>query len=50
VGSDAQYLRHHVLEVPIHQDISLEQLEHVARQVLRLGVGMERREAVSIPA
>jgi len=32
-GSDAQFLRRHVLEVPIHQDVTPEHLDHVAQQV-----------------
>jgi hypothetical protein len=35
-GSDAQYLRAHVLELPIHQDVNRSQVEYIADQVLRL--------------
>jgi dTDP-4-amino-4,6-dideoxygalactose transaminase len=35
-GADAQYLRAHVLEIPIHQDVSRPQVEYIADQVLRL--------------
>ena len=35
-GTDAQYLRAHVLELPIHQDVSRAQVEYIADQVLRL--------------
>jgi dTDP-4-amino-4,6-dideoxygalactose transaminase len=35
-GSDAQYLRAHVLELPIHQDVTRSQVEYIADQVLRL--------------
>jgi dTDP-4-amino-4,6-dideoxygalactose transaminase len=36
IGPDARYLRWHVLELPIHQDVSESQVEYTARQVLRL--------------
>jgi dTDP-4-amino-4,6-dideoxygalactose transaminase len=35
-GTDARYLRAHVLELPIHQDVSRSQVEYIADQVLRL--------------
>jgi len=35
-GPDAQYLRAHVLELPIHQDVGPSQVEYIAEQVLRL--------------
>ena len=35
-GADAQYLRAHVLELPIHQDVNRSQVEYIADQVLRL--------------
>ena len=35
-GSDARYLRAHVLELPIHQDVTPSQVEYIAEQVLRL--------------
>jgi hypothetical protein len=35
-GADAQYLRAHVLEIPIHQDVNPSQVEYIADQVLRL--------------
>jgi perosamine synthetase len=35
-GADAQYLRAHVLELPIHQDVTRSQVEYIAAQVLRL--------------
>lgn len=35
-GSDADYLRQHVLELPIHQDVTPEQVAYVADQVLRV--------------
>lgn len=34
--SDAQFLRKHVLELPIHQDITPRQVEYMAEQVLSL--------------
>ena len=33
---DVQFLRDHVLELPIHQDITPEQVEYIAEEVLRL--------------
>jgi hypothetical protein len=35
-GADAKYLRAHVLELPIHQDVTESQVEYIADQVLRL--------------
>jgi perosamine synthetase len=35
-GPDAQFLRAHVLELPIHQDVGPSQVEYIADQVLRL--------------
>jgi perosamine synthetase len=35
-GPGAQYLRAHVLELPIHQDVGPVQVEYIADQVLRL--------------
>jgi hypothetical protein len=35
-GADAQYLRAHVLELPIHQGVEPSQVEYIADQVLRL--------------
>jgi dTDP-4-amino-4,6-dideoxygalactose transaminase len=36
IGPDARYLRAHVLELPIHQDVTPAQVEYIATQVLRL--------------
>ena len=36
IGPDARYLRSHVLELPIHQDVSPAQVEFIAEQVLRM--------------
>jgi dTDP-4-amino-4,6-dideoxygalactose transaminase len=36
MGPDARFLRAHVLELPIHQDLTPEQVSHVARQVSAL--------------
>jgi len=33
---DAHFLRRHVLEIPIHQDVSRAQLDYIAGQVLRM--------------
>jgi hypothetical protein len=35
-GTDARYLRAHVLELPIHQDVTRSQVEYIADQVLHL--------------
>jgi dTDP-4-amino-4,6-dideoxygalactose transaminase len=35
-GPEAQYLRAHVLELPIHQDVGPAQVQYIADQVLRL--------------
>ena len=35
-GADARFLREHVLELPIHQDIAPEQIDYMAREVLNL--------------
>lgn len=37
-GSDARFLRAHVLELPIHQDVTPAQVEYIADQVKRLGL------------
>jgi dTDP-4-amino-4,6-dideoxygalactose transaminase len=39
MGSDARFLRRHVLELPIHQDLTPRHIDHVARQMLSLGLG-----------
>ena len=36
VFRDAQFLRDHVLELPIHQDVTAEQVDYMAEQVLSL--------------
>jgi dTDP-4-amino-4,6-dideoxygalactose transaminase len=35
-GADARFLREHALELPIHQDITPAQIEHIAEQVVKL--------------
>jgi len=37
-GPDAPYLRKHVLELPIHQDVSPPQLQYIAAQVRQLEI------------
>jgi dTDP-4-amino-4,6-dideoxygalactose transaminase len=39
MGPDARFLRRHVLELPIHQDLRPRHIEHIARQVNGLGLG-----------
>jgi dTDP-4-amino-4,6-dideoxygalactose transaminase len=36
IGPDARYLRSHVLELPIHQDVTQPQVEFIASEVLRM--------------
>jgi len=38
--SHAQFLRRHVLEIPIHQDVTPETAEYMAQEILKLGVGL----------
>jgi dTDP-4-amino-4,6-dideoxygalactose transaminase len=38
ISADAEFLRRHVLELPIHQGVSEVQVEYMAEQVLRLGL------------
>ena len=40
MGSDAQFLRRHVLELPIHQDLTPRHVDHIARQVNSLDIRM----------
>ena len=40
MGPDAQFLRRHVLELPIHQDLTPRHIDHIARQVNRLQIAM----------
>jgi hypothetical protein len=39
MGPDARFLRRHVLELPIHQDLTARHIDHVARQMQRLHSG-----------
>jgi dTDP-4-amino-4,6-dideoxygalactose transaminase len=40
MGPNARFFRAHVLELPVHQDLSPRQISHVARQVSNLDVRM----------
>jgi dTDP-4-amino-4,6-dideoxygalactose transaminase len=40
MGTDARFLRRHVLELPIHQDLTARHIDHVARQVSALHLGV----------
>ena len=40
MGPDAQFLRQHVLELPIHQDLTSRHIDHIARQVNNLDIRM----------
>jgi dTDP-4-amino-4,6-dideoxygalactose transaminase len=40
MSSDTRFLRRHVLELPIHQDLTERHIDHVARQVSTLSLGM----------
>jgi dTDP-4-amino-4,6-dideoxygalactose transaminase len=42
MGPDAQFLRRHVLELPIHQDLTPRHVDHIATQVNSLKIGMAR--------
>ena len=51
MGADAQFLRRHVLELPIHQDLTPRHIDHMARQVPMLSLegsrdGSRRLQAV----
>ena len=37
MGPDARFLRRHVLELPIHQDLTPRHIDHIARQINALG-------------
>jgi dTDP-4-amino-4,6-dideoxygalactose transaminase len=39
MGPDARFLRKHVLELPIHQDLTPRHVDHIARQVSAVGLG-----------
>ena len=39
-NSHAQYLRRHVLGLPIHQDLNARHIDYVAEQVSRLNLRM----------
>jgi perosamine synthetase len=43
--SNAEFLRRHVLEIPIHQDVTPETAEYMAQQILKLGVGLAPEES-----
>jgi dTDP-4-amino-4,6-dideoxygalactose transaminase len=40
MGPDAQFLRRHVLELPIHQDLTSRHIDHIAMQVNNLDIRM----------
>jgi perosamine synthetase len=42
-GEKSRFLRRHVLELPIHQDLSREHIEYMARQVRDLGIALRSR-------
>jgi hypothetical protein len=43
MSADARFLRAHVLELPIHQDLTPRHIAHVARQVSALPLGRTAR-------
>jgi perosamine synthetase len=45
-GPDAQFLRRHVLELPIHQDITWPHIDYMARQVRELNIVLPFAPAV----
>jgi len=40
-GAGARFLRRHVLELPIHQDIGEDQIRYIAQQVANLNIALE---------
>lgn len=42
-GPDSRFLRRHVLELPIHQDMTPAHIDYMARQVAELGIVLPRR-------
>jgi dTDP-4-amino-4,6-dideoxygalactose transaminase len=40
MSANARYLRQHVLELPIHQDLTPRHIAHIARQVSALSLRM----------
>jgi hypothetical protein len=40
MGAHARYLRQHVLELPIHQDLTPRHIAHIAQQVSALSLRM----------
>jgi dTDP-4-amino-4,6-dideoxygalactose transaminase len=46
-GSDSQFLRRHVLELPIHQSLTRRHVEYMIRQVMDLGIALPHE---SIPS
>jgi dTDP-4-amino-4,6-dideoxygalactose transaminase len=38
--ADTLFLRRHVLEIPIHQDVALHQVERIAKRILELRMGL----------
>ena len=40
MSADTRFLRRHVLELPIHQDLTSRHIDHVANQVAALNLGM----------
>lgn len=47
-GEASRFLRRHVLELPIHQDLNQKQLTYMARQVRDLGIAL-RSESIRDP-
>ena len=39
-GSSAEYLRRHLLELPIHQDVTPKSAEYAANEILKLDIGL----------
>jgi dTDP-4-amino-4,6-dideoxygalactose transaminase len=46
-GEGAQFLRRHVLELPIHQDVNEAQIRYIARQVSEGRIALEQRAALT---
>jgi hypothetical protein len=47
-GEASRFLRRHVLELPIHQDLNQKHLTYMARQVRDLGIAL-RSESIREP-
>jgi hypothetical protein len=42
-SSAAQFLRTHLLELPVHQDLTARQVDYMAEQIVRLNISLQRK-------